>query len=161
MQTIYLIGFMGAGKTTIGHLLAEYLQTTFIDLDDYIEKTYQMRIPEIFNNYGEKTFRDYETKALQNVKNVHIVATGGGVVERQENIKSMKKGIIIYLETSFEEIKHRLRHDSNRPLWNISDRSRRKLFFERIEKYKKIAHIRINTTNKPKQQVVQEIISYV
>src|SRR5690625_5063936 len=88
MNKIYLIGFMGAGKTTIGQKLSEILKLSFIDVDQYIEKKYETDIPTIFKTYGEEKFREYEMISLKELTKYAIVATGGGIVEKKENIRS-------------------------------------------------------------------------
>ncbi len=101
MSNYYLIGFMGAGKTTIGRKLASKINYQFIDLDDYIERRYKHTITSIFNLVGEEGFRKIENQALQEVallKNV-IVSTGGGTPCFFDNMDIIKKnGVSIYLK---------------------------------------------------------------
>lgn len=91
MQTIYLIGFMGSGKSTIGVRLADKLGKTYVDTDEFIVNTSQQKIADIFKNFGEDTFRNYETNALKEVSNYEVISTGGGIVEKNENLKIMQK----------------------------------------------------------------------
>ncbi|MGL4818903.1 MAG: shikimate kinase [Bacilli bacterium] len=117
-STIYLIGFMGCGKSTVGTLLAEQLHKPFIDLDAYICEESGMSIPTIFQTEGELGFRNRESQALHAIADQHaIVATGGGVVTNERNIQQMKKtGIIICLHVGFDVALQRIQGDPNRPL---------------------------------------------
>ncbi len=118
---IYLIGFMGAGKTTIGKLLAEKLAMPFIDLDNVIEQTANLTIPLIFERFGENYFRRLETDCLKNIAYLsrNIIATGGGIVLSAENRTIMKNsGVIVYLKWHPEILYQRLKNSTHRPLLN-------------------------------------------
>lgn len=161
MKTIYIIGFMGSGKSSVGHELAKSLNKSYIDTDDYVEEKHG-KISEIFQEKGEKTFRLYEIDALKETSNFKVVSTGGGIVEKQENFKTMKKnGIIFYLHTSFEEIANRLGQDVNRPLWNKAVEDQVNLYNRRIPIYKEFSDYMIDTDQKSIQDVVNEIIHIV
>ena len=135
MKPIYLVGFMGSGKSTVGKALSNTFGVTYVDTDEYIEHKYKQSIPDIFKEYGEGVFRQYEQDVIQEVSTYEIVATGGGVVENKDNIKIMKTyGYIVYLKTSFEEIAKRLEHDKSRPLWKGSDEEEKLSLFNRREK---------------------------
>lgn len=158
MKVIYLIGFMGSGKSTIGLRLAKRLNKDFVDTDQFIVKTLQKEISEIFMENGESTFRDYEIDALKKVSAYGVVATGGGIVEKNENLRTMQKnGLIIYLHTSFDEISNRLGRDKKRPLWNDNTEDKLKLYHRRIPLYKKYADHIIYTDGKLVDEIVQEI----
>lgn len=158
MKTIYLIGFMGSGKSTIGGKLGEVLIENYLDTDREIEKVYKQNIPEIFSEKGEETFRQYETAILKKV-NQPIISTGGGIVERKENIHIMKQnGTIIYLATSFKEIFKRLEKDVNRPLWNKDIADRKALYYKRVHLYEKHADEIIVTDGKSPEMIVNEIL---
>lgn len=152
---------MGAGKSTVGPVLSDELNVEMIDLDEYIEQKYSMSISSIFELYGENRFRDYETNVLKNSTHYQVIATGGGVVERKENVQVMNQGLIIYLEATFSEIDRRLTNDQNRPLWNQSKKEQKKLYNNRIRKYEKIADITINTTNRQIDEIVEEILERI
>jgi len=116
---VYLIGFMGAGKTTVGELLAEKLDRPFVDLDDVIEKKADLSIPLIFEKYGEKFFRQLETDCLRRIARYpgNIIATGGGVILIAENRKIMKNsGIIVYLKWQTNILCQRIKDSTHRPL---------------------------------------------
>lgn len=157
-MTIYLIGFMGSGKSTVGKVLGEILGQSYADTDTLIEKRYGS-IPDIFLEYGEDTFRNYETTELENVSIENgIISTGGGIVERQANITGMKlNGVIVYLETSFAEIQKRLMHDSGRPLWNTDMQKKEELFHRRSGMYRGCADITILTDHKSPLDIAGEI----
>src|SRR5690625_3582634 len=108
MKPIFLIGFMGSGKSTVGKAISERYHLSFVDLDEYIVKKHGMEITTIFENFGENQFRKMEHEALHEVLLKSIIATGGGIVEQKDNISLMKeKGVIIYLYASYDEIDRR------------------------------------------------------
>ena len=120
MSRFYLIGYMGAGKTTYGKLLAKSLNLSFEDLDDYIEKAQQKSISELFEIHGEDGFRKLEREALKGISALDnvIIATGGGTPCFHDNMEFMNKsGDTIYLRTSVRELRDRLKMSkSKRPL---------------------------------------------
>ena len=110
---------MGAGKTTIGKYLGQKLAYKFLDVDNEIEKKEKKTINDIFTENGESTFRSIESNVLRSIvsKDNQVVATGGGIVTRKENIDLMvEKGKIVYLNLSIETQLIRLKDDHNRPL---------------------------------------------
>ena len=120
MKRYFLVGYMGAGKTTIGRLLAKKMQLSFIDLDHFIEARYRMKVADIFVTKGEEYFRQIEREMLIEVASFEnvIVSTGGGVPCFFDNAKLMKKaGVSIYLKASPEALFSRLRFAKNqRPI---------------------------------------------
>ncbi len=124
MGNIYLIGFMGTGKTSVGQELAKKKKWQFMDLDDLIELRERRRIADIFAKEGEPYFRRVETRVLKEVakeKNF-VIATGGGIVINPENIKNMKEsGAIICLSASPEAILKRTSGCAHRPLLNVKN----------------------------------------
>jgi len=118
-RNIFLIGPMGAGKTTVGKLLAEQLGLAFLDTDQEIEERTGADISWIFDIEGEEGFRNRESKILDELtaKNGVLIATGGGVVIREENRKCLiGRGTVVYLETSIEKQLERTSRDRKRPL---------------------------------------------
>ena len=118
-ENIFLTGFMGAGKSTVGRLLAELLQCRFIDLDEMLVAREQRSITAIFSVDGESYFRDIETAILQeiDVRQATVYATGGGIILREENRRTMRLlGWTIYLQTSWSTIRKRLMSSTERPL---------------------------------------------
>lgn len=120
MKRIVLMGFMGAGKTTIGKELARDLKCAFIDTDERIEQEQGRKISEIFEKHGEQAFRNMETdllNRLQESKEEFVLSIGGGMPVREENRALLRAiGTVVYLKTSKEEIIRRVSGDTNRPL---------------------------------------------
>lgn len=137
---LFLVGFMGGGKSTVGKLLSERLNAPFIDLDALIESRTGMAIPEIFALKGEPYFRDQETAALAAVVQgcSAVIATGGGIVGRADNWQCMRRfGVSVYLCADWETIKSRLGSGAGRPLANQSDgwQETRRLWQSRLPLY--------------------------
>lgn len=115
---IYLIGMMGAGKTTIGELLAKELEYRFLDTDAIITAVAQKSINEIFAEDGETEFRQLESDVLRQVSAYlyTVIATGGGIILRQENWSHLRDGMVIWLDVPVNILVDRLKHDDTRPL---------------------------------------------
>ncbi|MGB3238763.1 MAG: shikimate kinase [Geitlerinemataceae cyanobacterium] len=120
---LYLIGMMGAGKSTIGQLLATQLGYRFFDTDTLIEQVTQKSINEIFANIGEEAFRQLETQVLAEISAYHhcVVATGGGIVTQQMNWSYLHQGIVLWLDVPVEQLYLRLQGDLTRPLLRDPD----------------------------------------
>ncbi|WP_153461540.1 MULTISPECIES: shikimate kinase [Sediminibacillus] len=157
MKAIYLIGFMGSGKSSVLRLLAEKMAVPGLDTDQQIEQTTQRTIPEIFQSQGEMAFREKETDTLMKMpKTDAVVATGGGIVESDVNRKWMKENVIVvYLHTTLDEIERRLGNDRSRPLWKKHGKAA--LYENRLGKYRQTADILIETDGKSPEQVAEEI----
>lgn len=147
-MNIVFIGMPGSGKTTIGKLVAEKLNKIFYDLDSMIEQGEGESIKEIFKK-GEDYFRMLEYKYLSEIskKNNIIIATGGGTIIKPEAAKLIKKGYVIFLDRSIDDIISTI--DSNaRPLLIGNARENlEKLYDERINKYEELADYKIKVTN--------------
>ena len=164
-KIVYLVGFMGAGKSTVGAELAKRAHLPFVDLDRYIENLYNNSVGNIFKFEGEEGFRKKEHKALEQLVKEYkgkdvIVATGGGSVLQKENMELMKKsGKIVHLNMSFGEIINRLNKNPNsRPM--IIDMEMEQIGFlyrSRSEIYKKSADIMIVGDNRTPASIVNEI----
>ncbi|ASK63209.1 shikimate kinase [Virgibacillus phasianinus] len=163
MKNIFLIGFMGSGKSSVGKQLSEGLNCDYIDTDTIIETTHNKTIPEIFAREGEASFRKYESNALHNIPTENcVVSTGGGIVERSSNIDQMvETGIIVYLETDFRTIDKRLQFDTSRPLWRKNKDEKKQLYDRRIHLYQSCAAITVSTDNKLIDDLVFQITSQV
>lgn len=135
-MNVFLIGFMGAGKSSIGKLLAEKLNMNFYDTDLLIEEKEKILISDIFKKYGESYFREVEKKVISQVcssYNNSVIATGGGCILADENVFKMKKnGKLIFLDASFENIMSRVANDESRPLLHKVNFSARHLVYERL-----------------------------
>lgn len=149
-QNIFLVGLMGAGKTSVGKLLAQRLQMEFLDCDQEVEQATGVRVPVIFEIEGESGFRAREAKMLAQLasrKNV-LVATGGGAVLSAANRRLLaESGVVVYLRAAPADLWRRTRHDKQRPLLNTEDRMARleQLFAQRDPLYREIADIIIDT----------------
>ena len=165
MKRIVLMGFMGAGKSTIGRKLAEVCSCEFIDTDEWIEKEQKRKISEIFQEDGEKAFRDMETELLKNLqdsKEEFILSIGGGMPVREENRELLRNlGRVVYLKTSKEEIIRRVSGDVNRPLLQGGALEERvsALMGAREHIYQETAHREILTDGKTPMDLVEEIVN--
>ena len=162
---LYLIGFMGVGKTTIGKQIAALNKVVFIDTDSQIEKETSKSIKEIFETDGEIAFRKLETDTIRSIDRKAIIACGGGLTAHNNNIEYLKhKGTVIYLKASTETLIKRLEKNKNkRPLIsNLTNAKRlefiRKILKEREKTYKQ-ADYTIETDNKTVKEVLREINS--
>ena len=158
------MGFMGAGKTTIGRKLAKALECEFIDTDERIETEQERKISDIFAEDGEVAFRDMETellKHLQNREKRFVLSIGGGMPVREENRTLLRNlGNVVYLKTSKAEIIRRVSGDKNRPLLQGGDLDEKvtNLMKAREQIYKDTAHKEVVTDGKNPQKVVNEIL---
>lgn len=116
--SVFLVGMMGTGKTTIGKILAQQLEYRFFDTDILIEKVTGQTINEIFATSGENSFRDLESQVLEEVTacNRSVIATGGGIVLKRRNWSYLQQGLVIWLNTPVEVLIERLQADDTRPL---------------------------------------------
>lgn len=163
-KNIFLIGFMGCGKSTMARMLAEETKATLIEMDETIEAEAGMTINEIFEKYGEAYFRDLETQLVERIaqKGGAVVSCGGGAILRQENIDSMKKnGVILYLSATPETIYERVKNSTNRPLLNgnMNVEYISSLMEKRLLRYLGAADKTIFVDKKEKQQVLEEILA--
>lgn len=160
MTTIFITGFMGAGKTTVGKGLGEQLDCKVIDTDAWIENEQGKSIQEIFTQEGEDSFRQYETRALkQATQNGVVITTGGGIVSKDENRNWMKEhGILVYLHCTPEECIRRLSADTQRPLLNGKNQNDiAEMLKKRLPDYKK-ADVIIDTTGETIAQVIEKLM---
>ena len=151
---LYLVGMMGSGKSTLGKQLAQTLNYRFIDTDDVIVQAAGQSINDIFANQGETTFRDIETQVLSQVAPyTHtVIATGGGIVIKQENWSHLPSGLVIWLNVSIDELLTRLSRDKSRPLLKDVDLRTRltTLLEQRQERY---AQADVTITYQPREKV--------
>ncbi len=159
-KNIFLVGFMGSGKSTVGKILAQKLNKRFLDIDTLIEEKEGKSIRDIFKTKGEKYFRKKEKEEIEHIvqKKGFIVSTGGGLGADIENMEKMKRnGTVIWLDVSLEEILKRCGNDKNRPLLNQPIENIKKLFEKRKDVYSK-ADIRIIAENKTPEEIAEEIL---
>ncbi len=163
LHRIFLVGPMGAGKTTIGKYLAQHLRLRFADTDTEIEERTGADIPWIFDVEGEEGFRDREQQVVEEMTEWDgvVLATGGGVVLRPENRRALAaRGYVIYLYATVEEQVRRTRHDRRRPLLQGGDPEQvlRKLMAERDPLYREIADHVIETNASSPRTVAQRLV---
>jgi shikimate kinase len=162
---IFLIGPMGAGKSTIGKQLARTLDRPFFDIDHEIVKSAGADIPWIFDMEGEEGFRRRETNMLTKIidhSRPSVVATGGGVVLNDQNCQAMEaSGLVVYLTAKKKQLYERTKRDKNRPLLQVEDRKRTidHLLAERGPRYQNIAHIVATSGNAQPQVMVDDIVT--
>lgn len=151
-ENIFLVGLMGAGKTSVGKVLARRFNKTFYDSDHEIERSTGVKIPLIFEIEGESGFRDRESKMIEEMvrrRNI-VLATGGGAVLCERNRRLLADhGTVIYLRAAVNDLWQRTRHDKNRPLLQTEDPRARlqELFEQRDPLYREVADIIIDTGN--------------
>ena len=162
MENIFFIGLMGAGKTTIGRLIAKQLGMTFYDSDQEIERKTGVKIPLIFELEGESGFRKRESVVLDELcqlKNI-VIATGGGAVLLPENRQVLKSnGKVIYLRGNVHDLWLRTRHDKSRPLLQGGNMKQKleKLYMERDPIYTNLADYIVNTGPQSANDITQYI----
>ena len=162
LPAIFLVGPMGAGKTTIGKLLAKHLGRQFVDCDWHIVQQTGADIPWIFEKEGESGFRDRETRALAELTVLPdiVMATGGGAVERLENRELLKNGLVIYLDASVDTQLARTKKDKNRPLLQSDNpRAVLELLYERRNPlYREVADVIMPTGRAFPKQMIGDIL---
>jgi len=163
MTPIFLCGFMGCGKSTVGKVVADITGRAFIDLDEYIEEAASMSIPEIFEKYGEKHFRALETEALKVLGNSFtVIATGGGALLSPQNVCiASSTGLVIFIDTPFDLCYDRIKDDPHRPIAASSTKEELKARFdERYVKYKKNSALCVSGEGTP-EQIARRILEIV
>jgi shikimate kinase len=160
---IFLVGMMGAGKTTIGKSLAKALQRDFLDLDHELEARCGVRIPTIFEIEGETGFRKRECQVLDDctLRPGLVMATGGGAVLALENRNALRtRGVVVYLRASVDELHRRTSRDRNRPLLATADprSTLRNLLELREPLYREVADIVMDTGSTSVSQLVALLI---
>jgi len=161
-ENIFFVGLMGAGKTTVGKVLAKHLNKTFYDSDHEIERRTGVNIPLIFELEGESGFRKREVSVIDELCQMSdiVMATGGGAVLMEQNRQTLKKsGTVIYLRANVQELWQRTRHDKNRPLLQNGNP---KLLLEQLFKvrdplYREVANYVVDTGGQPVSTIVNQI----
>jgi len=165
-RNIYLVGPMGAGKSTIGRVLAAELHLSFRDSDRVIEERTGADIPWIFDMEGEEGFRDRESAVLAELAQTQdaVIATGGGIILRPQNADIMKSsGYVCYLTASIEQLVERTARDKKRPLLQVENPRQKiiELLALRDPLYRSAADFIINTDRRSPKLVAQEISSRI
>lgn len=158
-KPVFLIGFMGAGKTSVAWHLARALCLDAVDADDYLEQVEGRSIADVFAEDGQDYFRDKESACLEELarRSPCLVACGGGVVTRERNIQTMRAaGMVVYLEVTPEQVLERISDTSTRPL--LSDiESARATMHARLPLYEKAADATVQTEGRTLTQVASEV----
>lgn len=160
--SIYLVGMMGAGKTTVGRLLARRLKLRFVDSDHEIERRCGVKVPTIFDIEGEAGFRSRESQVLADLTGLEgiVLATGGGAVLAEENRARLAAGgTVIYLCARPEDLYERVRQDRNRPLLATADPlgRLRELYLQRDPLYRSIADVVVDTGRQTVQSLTRAL----
>ena len=160
---VFLVGMMGAGKTTIGKSLAKALRREFLDLDHELEARCGVRIPTIFEIEGEQGFRKRECQVLDDctLRPALVMATGGGAVLAADNRQALRtRGVVVYLRASVDELYRRTSRDRNRPLLATADPrgTLRSLLEHREPLYREVADIVVDTGSVSVAQLVVQLI---
>ncbi len=162
-QNIALIGFMGAGKSSVSRCLRDLLSMEEADTDAMVVKAEGMAIADIFAKYGEEYFRRRERDVIRDLENRQgiIISCGGGVVMREENVINLKKfSRIVLLTAAPETILERVRHSAERPILNghMNVEYIAELMEKRRKKYEEAADLIVSTDKKNVRQVCEEVI---
>jgi len=160
-KLIYLLGFMGSGKTSVGELLAGEIGWPFIDLDAVIEAGQGATIRQIFEQAGEPFFRELERAALAEVSKTPpaVIALGGGTFAQSANVELIQEsgGATIWLDCPLEELRRRCSNINNRPLFRDAE-SFARLLEERLPYYRR-AQYRVSTEGLEPRRVVEQILA--
>lgn len=162
-MTIYLCGFMGCGKSTVGSLLAQKAGMRFTDLDDYIEEKEQMSIPDIFAQKGEAYFREREAQAVKELSAENsVVACGGGTIINDNSARiARENGTVFFLDIPFETCYERIKDDAHRPL--VANNTKEQLFeifSRRHDIYLKNSSLTVNADSTP-ELICEDILKAV
>ncbi|QIB68043.1 shikimate kinase [Aminipila butyrica] len=160
---VFLIGFMGTGKSAISAQLGEMMMLDVWDTDKLITESRGMSIPEIFEREGEDYFRDLETDTLRllSAAEGHIISCGGGIVLREENIRMMRElGQVVLLTARPQTVYERVKADTQRPLLkgNLNATYIEELMTKRQSAYERASHISVATDDKSVLDICREIL---
>lgn len=163
-SNLILVGMMGAGKTTVGRLLARRLKRPFYDSDQEIERRCGVRIPVIFDIEGEAGFRAREAQVIAEICALEgvVLATGGGAVLAEENRRRLAAGgTVVYLHARPGHLWLRVRHDRNRPLLATPDPQKKleELYAARDPLYRELADVVLDTGKQSVQTLVRDLLA--
>lgn len=159
-RPVFLVGFMGAGKTSVARKLARMAGVASVDMDTYIERCEHKRVKDIFAEVGEEGFRAIEIQTLYELgmkKDPMVVSCGGGVVLRPENRKALSElGLVVYLSVTAVEAASRISDVSSRPLFGDLQNAQR-VINERLPLYEEVADITIDTVGRGSSSIAHEV----
>ena len=163
-RNVFLIGFMGAGKSTVARKIARTCGVASLDMDKYIERAYGKSIPEIFDEGGEELFRRIETDTLRELSQKEggmLISCGGGIVKSPENRRLLKDGgVVVHLLVDADEAAARISDKSSRPLFNDIE-SARALCSERLPLYEEAADFTVATGGRDLRDISREVRRYL
>lgn len=163
MKNIYLVGFMGTGKTVVGEILAKKLAKDFVEMDAFIEAKEGSEVVDIFAKKGEAYFRELEKELLKelSVKKDLVISCGGGLICDSENLNQLKEtGVVFALQASVSTIYRRTKEHTNRPILNVNDPQEKikQLLAKRAPYYAQAQHL-IDTDNLSPEEIANKIIA--
>ena len=159
-RPVFLVGFMGAGKTSVARKLARMAKVASVDMDTYIERRENKRVKDIFVEVGEDGFRDIETEVLYELgcKDPMLVSCGGGVVLREENRRALSElGFTVYLQVTAKEAASRISDVSSRPLFGDLENAQR-VIDGRLPLYEEVADVTVNTIGRGSTSIAYEVL---
>jgi len=163
-RNVILVGFMGAGKSVCGRLLARRLDRCFVEIDDMIVASEGCSIPEIFRRHGETRFRQLEAEAVEALalKSDDVVATGGGLPCRDGMMEALRAlGLVIWLRGDLQDLLARARRQGARPMLDGRSEDEIVALFRGREPYYRQAHLTVDTSGRTVDQVVAELVAVV
>lgn len=163
-MSIFLVGMMGSGKSSVGIKLSEILQKEFVDLDSMVEHDFGSKIADIFHVFGEEKFRDLESEALRKLcgyPNI-VVATGGGVLKREHNVSLLLDKRVYFLDANPEKLYQRAsKRNFKRPkMKDLSLEGFIELYNERRNLYSSVANVTIDVDELRPMQIAKKIKQY-
>ena len=163
-SNITLIGMAGAGKSTVGRLLAKKLNYTFVDTDEVMAQKEGLEIHTIIQSIGEKKFTGLEEKyilGLGDIKN-SVISPGGSVIYSDKSMNFLRqKSIIVFLDASYTKIKKRLEKRKNLSIIGLKQQGLKRLFFSRLEKYMKHADVTVQIEHKSAKNIAKEVLGLI
>jgi shikimate kinase len=161
-RPIFLVGFMGSGKTEVGTRLAMRLGRSFADTDRFVEERTGLSVERMFAEWGEGRFREREAEALATLRTLRraVIATGGGLYTCRAHRDAIRaSGVSVWLDVSLEGVKRRLGESAGRPLWRTHDRVALRAFFERRRATYALADLRVDAESGDVEEVVARVLA--
>lgn len=155
---IVFVGFMGAGKTTVGRLVAEHLGRPFVDTDHVVEQRAGRPIPEVFRTEGEEAFRALEAAAVAEVLagEEAVVSLGGGACGHEATRRLLEAHVVVHLRVSLEQTRARTGDDPNRPVLQRPDLA--ELHADRQRRYEEVATVSVSTDGRTAREVARDVL---